>query len=181
MIPYQPFADHLTSIGVLASPSELHAQACAVLCVNKDTQFEHWLSLMVNEYCVENPKDQNFKMVMSAVFDYAKEQLAKDDYSFQLLLPQDNSSLADRVAILSEWVSTFLSALGTAGMSERGLSKEGVEFLNDMGQIAGIENDTDDVTGEELDFVEITEYIRTGVMMLFIELNVTDIPSRSIN
>jgi len=181
MIPYKPFADHLKSIGVLASPSELHAQASAVLCVNQATSFEFWLQQMINEYCVENPQDDNFKMVMSAVFEYAKEKLGKDDYSYELLLPQDNSSLADRVAVLSEWVATFLSALGTAGMVETNLSKEGAEFMRDMEQIARIENDTEEVTGEELDFVEITEYVRTGVMMLFIELNVSRVPTQSIN
>ncbi len=181
MIPYQPFADHLKSIGVLASPSELHAQASAVLCVSQAASFDFWLRQMVNEYCVKNPQDANFKMVMSAVFDYAKDQLKKDDYSYQLLLPQDNSSLADRVAVLSEYVATFLSALGTAGMVETNLSKEGAEFLRDMEQIARIENDADEVTGEELDFVEITEYVRTGVMMLFIELNGAAAHSKSIN
>ncbi len=181
MIPYQPFADHLKSIGVLASPSELHAQASAVLCVNQATSFEFWLNQMVHEYCVENPQDANFKMVMSAVFDYAKEQLQKDDYSYQLLLPEDNSSLADRVAVLAEWVSTYLSAMGTAGMTESHLSKEGQEFLHDMGQIARIENDSDDVEGEELDFMEITEYVRTGVMVLFAEMNAVGVPSDSIN
>ena len=181
MIPYQPFADHLKSIGVLASPSELHAQASAVLCVNNNASFEFWLQQMINEYCVENPHDANFKMVMSAVFDYAKEQLEKDDYSYQLLLPQDNSSLADRVAVLSEWVATFLSALGTAGMTESHLSKEASEFLQDMEQVARVENDAEEVKGEELDFVEITEYVRTGVMMLFIELNASRVPTQSIN
>lgn len=181
MIPYQPFADHLKSIGVLASPSELHAQATAALCVNRAASFEIWLTQMVNEYCVDNPQDANFKMVMSAVFDYAKEQLTKDDYSYQLLLPQDTSSLADRVAVLSEWVATFISALGLAGMVETKLSKEGSEFIRDMEQIARIENDAEEVTGEELDFIEITEYVRTGVMMLFIELNAVAVHSKSIN
>ncbi|MCX7553769.1 UPF0149 family protein [Marinicella sp. S1101] len=181
MIPYQPFAEHLKSIGVLASPSELHAQASAALCVNHNTDFEFWLQQMVNEYCVENPQDTNFKMVMSAVFDYAKEKLAKDDYGYDLLLPQEESTLADRVAVLAEWVATFLAGLGTAGMTEINLSQEGSEFLQDMAQIARIENDSEEVTGEELDFMEITEYIRTGVMMLYIELNAMQTHSKSIN
>lgn len=181
MIPYQPFAEHLKSIGVLASPSELHAQASAILCVNKHTDFDFWLQQMVTEYCVENPKDSNFNLVMSAVFDYAKDQLSKEDYSYELLLPQDNSSLAERVAVMSEWVATFLSGLGTAGMEAHKLSTEGREFLVDMAQIARIENDDDEVSGEELDFIEITEYVRTGVMMLSIELNVNDTHSKSIN
>lgn len=181
MIPYQPFAEHLKSIGVLASPSELHAQASAILCVNRNTDFNNWLDQMVAEYCVENPNDSNFNLVMSAVFDYAKEQLANEDYSYELLLPQDNSSLSDRVAVMAEWVATFLSALGTAGMEEHKLSEEGREFLVDLTQIARIENDSEEVSGEELDFMEITEYIRTGVMMLSIELNVNDVHSKSIN
>ncbi len=181
MIPYQPFADHLKSIGMLASPSELHAQASALLCVNKQVSFEFWLSQMVNEYCVENPQDPNFKTVMSAVFDYASEQLSKDDYSYQMLLPQDEVSLTDRVAILAEWVATFLSAVGVAGIRDTGLSPEGAEFINDLAQIAKIENDAVDVSGEELDFVEITEYIRTGVMMLYIELNAAGVHSNSLN
>ncbi len=181
MIPYQPFADHLKSIGVLASPSELHAQATAALCVNRDTDFEFWLQQMINEYCVENPHDSNFKMVMSAVFDYAKEKLDKEDYSYELLLPQDNSSLGDRVAVLAEWVATFLSGLGTAGMSELNLSQDGREFMQDMSQIARIENDAQEGAGEELDFMEITEYIRTGVMLLYIELNTNQVHSKSIN
>ncbi len=181
MIPYQPFADHLKSIGVLASPSELHAQASAVLCVNQATTYDLWLRQMVHEYCVENPQDPNFKLVMSAVFEYAKEQLQKDDFSYQLLLPEEGNNLADRVAVLAEWVSTFLSAMGTAGMKENILSVEGQEFLDDMGQIARIENDSEDVQGEELDFMEITEYVRTGVMVLFAEMNAMGVPSGSIN
>ncbi len=181
MIPYQPFADHLRSIGVLASPSELHAQATAVLCVNRAHPFELWFTQMVNEYSVGDADNNDFKTVMSAVFDYAKEQLAKDDFSYTLLLPQDQSSLSERIQVLSEWVATFVSALGIAGMSTAALSQEGQEFLQDLSQIARIDAEADDVTGEELDFIEITEYVRTGVMVLFAELNASTMPSKSIN
>ncbi len=181
MIPYQPFADHLKSIGVLASPAELHAQASAMLCVNRTSSFDYWLGQMVTEYCIENPQDPNFKTVMSAVFDYAKEQLSQDDYTYQLLLPQDEVSLTERVAILAEWVATFISAVGVQGMSDEGLSVDCKEFIRDLAQIARIENDAMDVSGEELDFIEITEYIRTGVMMMYIELNAPGVPSNSLN
>ncbi|WP_223787913.1 UPF0149 family protein [Marinicella meishanensis] len=181
MIPYQPFADHLQSIGVLASPSELHAQASAALCVNQDTPYESWREQMLQEYCVEHPEDDQFNQIMSAVFEYAKEQLQKDNFSYQLLLPQDNTALADRVAVLAEWVSTFLAGLGTAGMIEASLSNAGQEFLQDMTQIARIDQDVEEVSGEELDFMEIIEYVRTGVMVLFAEINAVPVPSNSIN
>ena len=98
-----------------------------------------------------------------------------------LLLPQDQSSLSERIQVLSEWVATFVSALGIAGMSTAALSQEGQEFLQDLSQIARIDAEADDVTGEELDFIEITEYVRTGVMVLFAELNASTMPSKSIN
>lgn len=181
MIPYQPFADHLQSIGVLASPSELHAQASAALCVNQDTPYENWCGQMVNEYCVENPADNHFNQIMSAVFEYAKEQLQNDNFSYQLLLPEDGTSLTDRVSVLAEWVSTFLAGLGTAGMIQASLSNAGQEFLQDLSQIARIDQDVDEVNGEELDFMEIIEYVRTGVMVLFAEINALPVPSSSIN
>lgn len=171
MIPYQPFAEHLKTIGVLATPSELHAQACAFLCVDDNTPFEQWLHTISEDYCIENADDANLRHVMSAVFDYAKEQLKKDDYSFQLLLPQEETSLHERIEILADWISTFLSSLGTAGFQARGLSQDAQEFVNDLDKIARIDNDIEGLEGEELDFIEITEYVRSGVMMLYIELN----------
>ncbi len=181
MIPYQPFAEHLKSIGVLASPSELHAQATAVLCVNKATPFDQWFKSITEDYCVENPDDVNLRHVMTAVFDYAKEQLAKDDYSYQLLLPQEEFTLAERIEVLSDWVSTFLSALGTAGFVAESLSKECNEFINDLDKIARIDNTIEGLEGEELDFIEITEYIRSGVMILYVEMNQGNSKPKYIN
>lgn len=171
MIPYQPFAEHLKTIGVLASPSELHAQATAFLCVNANTPFEQWLHTISEDYCIENSDDANLRHVMSAVFDYARDQLKKDDYSFQLLLPQEEYSLHQRIEILADWIATYLSALGTAGFQARGLSQDAQEFFNDLDKIARIDNDIEGLEGEELDFIEITEYVRSGVMMLYLEVN----------
>ena len=171
MIPYQPFAQHLQSIGVLASPAELHAQACAALCVNKQTSFDHWLQFISKDYCIENSADANLQHVMAAVFDYAKDQLNKDDYSFQLLLPQEEFDLHERIEILSDWVSTYISGLGFGGLVPEELSKDSQEFIYDLEKICKIDNSIEGLEGEELDFIEITEYVRSGVMILYIELN----------
>ena len=171
MIPYKPFAEHLRGIGVLASPSELHAQASAALCADKALPFEQWLQHISEDYCIENTDDANLQHVMSAVFDYAKEQLAKEDYSFQLLLPQDDTALMQRVEILAEWVATYLSGLGTAGLVTGALSADGQEFIQDLDKIARIEHDLEGLEAEELDFYEITEYVRSGVMLLYVEMN----------
>jgi len=181
MIPYQPFAEHLKSIGVLATPSELHAQAAAVLCVNKHAPFDQWLKTISEDYCIEQADDANLRHVMSAVYDYAKEQLAKDDYSFQLLLPEEEFTLSERIEVLSDWVSTFLSGLGTAGFVSEALSADCKEFIQDMDKIARIDHTIEGLEAEELDFIEITEYIRSGIMILYVELNQTNSDPKYIN
>jgi uncharacterized protein YgfB (UPF0149 family) len=181
MIPYKPFAEHLRGIGVLASPSELHAQASAALCADKALPFEQWLQHISEDYCIENADDANLQHVMSAVFDYAKEQLAKEDYSFQLLLPQDDTGLMQRVEILAEWVATYLSGLGTAGLVTGALSADGQEFIQDLDKIARIDHDLEGLEAEELDFYEITEYVRSGVMLLYVEMNRGQSSPRYIN
>ena len=130
MIPYQPFAEHLKKLQVLASPSELQAHAAGMLCVNQQMDYKMWASWVVNEYCVEGQAGEGLDVVLSAVFDQCKESLAKDDHSFQLLLPDSEPSIAARLAVMSDWVTTFLSALGLAGYSgKEHVSKEVVEFV----------------------------------------------------
>ena len=182
MIPYQPFAAHLKKLQVLASPSELQAHATGMLCVNLTMDYKMWSNWVINEYCVDGHSGEGLDMVLSAVFDYTKEQLGKDDFSFALLLPEDEPSMTARLAVLSEWVTTFISALGLAGYSgKEHVSKEVVEFVEDLDKIARVEQTAEDTEGEELDFMEIIEYVRTGIMMLSAELNQIKPASNTIN
>lgn len=172
MIPYQAFATHLQKISVLASPAELHAHAVGFLCVNKQYDPQQWQHTAMQDYCVESTDSNSINDIFSAVFDHAKAHLDKDNNSFELLLPNENSSMSERLSILSDWINTFLAALGLAGMSATSqLSEECTEFIADLNKIARVEKDAEEIEGEELDFMEITEYIRTGVMMLYLELN----------
>lgn len=171
MIPYQAFAAHLQKISVLASPAELHAHAVGFLCVNKHFDQQQWQQSAEADYCVESTDTRSIDDIFSAVFEHAGEQLNKDNYTFELLLPND-SSISERLSILADWINTFLSALGLAGFSQvQSLSKECSEFIADLNKIARVEKDAEEAEGEELDFMEITEYIRTGIMILYLELN----------
>lgn len=182
MIPYQPFAEHLKKLQVLASPSELQAHATGMLCVNQAMNYKMWSNWVINEYCVDGQSGEGLDMVLSAVFDFTKDMLNKDDYSFTLLLPEDEPSMSARLAVLSDWVTTFLSALGLAGYSgKEHVSKEVVEFVEDLDKIARVEQTAEDTEGEELDLMEIVEYVRTGVMMLSAELNQLKPANNTIN
>ncbi len=172
MIPYQAFSEHLQKLNVLASPSELQAHATAMLSVHHDMAYETWAGWVNNEYCVEGATSSGLDVVLMAVFDMTKDQLNKDDFSFELLLPNSEPSISGRLSVLVDWVNTYLSALGLAGFTgKEGLTKDALEFIQDLNQIARVEQDANDTEGEELDLMEIVEYVRTGVMVVHGELN----------
>ncbi len=172
MIPYQAFSEHLQALNVLASPSELQAHVTAMLVVNHEIAYETWVDWIRSEYCVDEGIGSGLDTVLMAVFDMTKEQLEQEDYSFQLLLPEKEPNMTTKLSVLVDWVSTFLASMGLAGFTgKEKLTKDAMEFIEDLDKIVRVEQTAEDTEGEELDFIEIVEYVRTGVMILHDELN----------
>lgn len=170
-IPYQAFSQHLKSLEVLASPAELHAQASAMLCFNADTDYATWVRAVMTDFCVADIIPEAVQEVFSAVFEMAKKQLADDQYGYNLMLPDDNSELGERLAELSAWVQAFISGLGQAGFSNVGLSSEGREFISDLNAITLLDERVEGVESDEMDYQQVIEYVRCGVMLIYAELN----------
>ena len=171
MIPYQPFSDHLQKFGVIATPTELHANASGMLTINNALPVDDWVSAAVEDFCIDQPVNPNLTTVLSALYDYANEKLRSEDFSFQLLLPADSQPLAERLQSLANWSSAYLSSLALAGLaSTKGLSEDAQGFITDMEKIARVDDQVEGTVGEESDFMELTEYVRAGVMMLYQEM-----------
>jgi|SRR5690554_3793625 len=170
-IPYQAFSQHLKSLDVLASPAELHAQASAMLCFNADTDYQTWVSGVMSDFCVAETSPEAVQEIFSAVFEMAKKQLADDQYGYHLMLPDDNTALSERLAEFSSWVQAFISGLGQAGFSNVGLSGEGREFISDLDAISQLDEKVEGVESDEMDYQQVIEYVRCGVMLIYAELN----------
>ncbi|MCX7545977.1 UPF0149 family protein [Marinicella gelatinilytica] len=180
-IPYQAFAAHLKSLEVLASPAELHAQASAMLCFNADTHFKNWLQLTMADFCLSETAPEAVTEVFSAVFELAKKELKDPEYGYYLILPDDNDDLAIRLKAVSDWVNAFLSGIGQAGFSYAGLTEESREFISDLNAIGQLDNQVEGVESDELDYQQVVEYIRCGVMLLYTELNHIQPASQRLN
>ncbi len=170
-IPYQAFAEHLKSLEVLASPAELHAQASAMLCFNADTHYQHWLELTMADFCLSETSAESVSEVFSAVFELAKKELKDNDYGYHLIVPDDSHDLSKRLKAVSDWVQAFISGLGQAGFSHVDLTAESREFISDLHAIGQMDNQVEGVESDEMDYQQVVEYIRCGVMLLYTELN----------
>ncbi|MFW2421080.1 MAG: UPF0149 family protein [Porticoccaceae bacterium] len=98
------------------------------------------------------------------------EGISDQGFSFQLLLPSEELPLADRLAATGEWCGAFLSGVGEGLGGAFNVTEEGREALEDLAAIAQVSTDLQGDDDEERDYVELCEYIRVAVQLLFDDL-----------
>ena len=173
MIPYKPFSQHLKDNKVIATPSELHGHASGMIVVNNDVDVDEWVELILEDYCFDSNNKSKLIPVLSALFDFAKDKLNADNYTFSVLLPSDDNDLSYRLEAISTWCGAFLTGLAFAGLkSDKNLHDDVHEFISDLEKISKVDYNTEGSQGEEADFVELVEYVKAGTILLFEEFQI---------
>lgn len=148
------------------SAAEAHGMATGMLCVNEQTESESWLAeLLQNSNSV---MDEN-QYVLVRLFEETRRLLASEEFEFDLFLPEDDISLAERAESLKSWCRGFLFGVSSEG-SAPNWSKNAREILKDIAEFTKLDADAE---GEEDEhsFMEVTEYLRSAVLLLRDELN----------
>ncbi|MBY4676900.1 UPF0149 family protein [Marinobacterium arenosum] len=166
-------ANLLVQEGVfVVSPSELHGLFCGHLAAGARMEPDALLRIACDLMDVNSLSQESSKVGLLALYQASLAQLQATDFSFQLLLPDDEVELAQRVQMLANWCTGFLSGFGLHGQhSDASLSAETRETLNDLGQIAQIALDVEETDENEADLMEVQEYVRMGCLMVFTECN----------
>jgi uncharacterized protein len=159
----------LTGNHVDHSPAELHGMLAGQLCsgvVAPDPEDIGGL--------MEHPQ-QLVPVVCKLVERLCGEttaQLAHLDYHFQPLLPPDEAALKDRVNALGAWCDGFMVGFAAGYIGpDSALSSEVREILADFGQFAAISEDGEELSDQdEVDFMELVEYVRMATITLFQQL-----------
>jgi len=97
---------------------------------------------------------------------------------FELLLPGDDESIADRTASLADWARGFaLALLRGDGLKLEHLKSDSAEVVRDLLKISEARPGEEDEEDERA-LAELEEYLRVGVQLVFEELQ-PDSPERS--
>lgn len=172
MIPYKPFSKHLQENNIIATPAELHGHASGMIVVNRDVDVDEWVDLIMTDYCFEGGDKAKLLPVLGALFDYAKDKLKADNYTFNPLLPSDDNELAFRLEALSTWCASFLTGMAFGGLkSDANMQQEVHEFILDLEKISKVDTFAGDTQGEEADFIELVEYVKAGSILLYSEFD----------
>lgn len=165
----------LTGNHVQHSPAEVHGMLTGQLCsgvANVDPEDLGGL--------MEQP--QHLVPVVCKLIERlcgeTTEQLAHVDYHFQPLLPSDESSLMDRVNALGAWCDGFMVGFAAGYIGpDSALSSEAREILSDFGQFAAISEDGSELSEQdEVDYMELVEYVRMATITLFQQLGAAKPP-----
>lgn len=94
-------------------------------------------------------------------------QLADRQFGFELLLADDDASLAERSGSLFDWCRGFLGGFGLAAGKEPPLSEESREALDDLAKFAAATAQEDGDQDDEDALVEIEEFVRVSALLLY--------------
>jgi uncharacterized protein YgfB (UPF0149 family) len=166
---YNAFVDAISPLALPLSGSALHGQLCGFLCAGKIQQGETYIQTLM-----DNPKDETTRTAALALFSvYAtsEQQIHNFDFSFALLLPDDEQPLFERAKAFSEWCAGFIHALQLSGIKTHRLDEETQNALEHITEFAQLDCETLDVSeDDEKALVEISEYTRMSVLRLHSDL-----------
>ncbi len=165
----------LESCGATWSAAQSHGLLTGRLAVAGPGCGAEWLGLVLEGVDANNALRSECEKMLSAAFGETYQQLAERLSGFELLLPDDADSAADRTTGLAHWCEGFLHGLVSAkhgeDLKQRLAGDPLADIIKDMLQItrAGVGEDVDQEANEEA-YSELVEYVRVGAQLAFEEL-----------
>lgn len=149
------------------SAAEAHGMATGMLCVNGQADGAHWLEELFKDSVDLSDED---RAVLMKLFERTRELLVSEVFEFDLMLPDDEVLLGERVQALSRWCEGFLFGVGSAYISS-GWPGDVPEILKDITEFTKLDEEAEGEEDESA-FMEVTEYLRSAVLLLRDELNI---------
>jgi uncharacterized protein YgfB (UPF0149 family) len=151
------------------SAAEAHGMATGLLCANLKTDSYYWLNELIAD--ASSIEDEQKNLLISLFEETRRLLTGDDDFEFDLLLPDDDTPLIERIASLKSWCQGFLFGVGSAD-NKPNYSREAHEILKDVTEFTKLDTDEEDTSEEdEVALMELIEYLRTAVLLLRDELS----------
>ena len=169
MLNFEDLFHSFASIGLLVGPSEIQGVFCGRLVMGEVLEDRELLEF-VGEY-VDREELEDIEDELIALYQQCRQQIKSQGFTFQLLLPDEEVSIGQRTQALANWCQGFLYGLGKGGLKQNAaLSEEAIETLEDLSAISQLNFDDAD-NDDEMNFFELTEFVRVVVLVLFVEMD----------
>lgn len=166
LVDFDSIQNALQQLGATADAAETHGTLCGLLLDNSG--MAAWMG-----HTLDNQPDKSDVLaaeslqVLEQLFEQTREQINTEDFSFELLLPDDSDELGIRLLGLSSWCQGFLYSVGISGGGKFGaLDPQAEECLSDLLEISKLNHQEDSTEESEVQFTEICEHVRLSVLIL---------------
>ena len=168
----------LYRIDAAMGAADAHGALCGMLCARGTIELSEWIDHVIGEQEQGNELLHDVVHKLSELHQSTLEMMNDATGDFKLLLMDDEDPLTERVETLSAWCQGFVYGLAAGGIKEGSeLPEDTDELLKDMIEISRAAHDVDDAGVEESDdnddeeaYMEIEEYVRMGVLLIYEEL-----------
>ncbi|CAA9309881.1 MAG: FIG001590: Putative conserved exported protein precursor [uncultured Lysobacter sp.] len=152
----------IAQLSLATSASELHGALCGWLA-GGGANVREWPARILVDDSTATPAAGSALDTLRTV---SAAQLADRSFEFDLLLPADDTSLAERSGALFDWCRGFLGSFGLAAGGSPKLSDESSEALTDLAKLAAATPQDDGDEEDEEALVEIEEFVRVATLLL---------------
>lgn len=172
----------LFDVDAMLGATESHGALCGMLCAQGATDAAQWMLQVLGEHEETSNALQQAGKLLIQIHQLSVEQMNDSNVDFDLMLPDDDEPLESRVEALGVWCQGFVFGLAVGGVKEdTDLPEDSKELIKDILEIsragyiadneaelnAMAEDDSDD---DEVAFMEVTEYVRMGTLLIYEEL-----------
>jgi len=172
----------LFDIDAMLGATESHGVLCGMLCAQGTTNPAQWMLHVLGEREDSSKALQQAGKMLLHMHQVTVEQMNDSDVEFELMLPDDDDPLEARVEALGTWCQGFVYGLAAGGVKEdTDLPEDSREIIKDILEIsragyvaddeaelnASVEDDSEE---DEVAFMEVTEYVRMGILLIYEEL-----------
>ena len=152
--------------------AEAQGIACGLLTVNISADIIAWVKMIFGEIHADDAKQTNAIELSGKLFEETKTLLQDSNLGIELLLPDEDEDLYSRFSALQQWCSAYVVGVTMAGITDtNALPEDSRELIADFTQIGTSGDfDLDDEDASEEAFLEISEYVRVGILLINEEL-----------
>lgn len=174
MLNYRELNDLLRLSGSSACAADCHGFLSAQSCITEYPETDIWQEYLDLRSADEAQVRQCHEVIHTVLSDIRKSLLSAD-FDFQLLIPDDDAALPDRVDALSEWCHGFLNGFAPGDSAEFILATEdGRELIENFTRICHIGAEKTDDESDEQALFELIEYVRLGAIYIYDSIQAED-------
>ena len=161
------------SASLTTNTAEYHGLISSRLCFGIDNFEDLTSEDSSDDKSVTSIQIREFNDAFLKMIEEVKDQFKKGGFNFELFLPSDSEPIEYRALGLASWCQGFIDGYG---MSIVELSieidslgdGEASEIIEDFAQISTLDsNSISDEQDEEIAFMELIEYVRVSVQLLY--------------